>query len=163
MKLRTVRLQRFKRIEDANFDVDALNVLVGSNNSGKSSIIQGMHFAIALLQNITLEKRWSYNDSLSTSINPNQLIYSPSQDAYALGLGGHLSEPETDAIKITFTLDTGEVCSIIVRKGRNRNILVAVEHAFVAKRLSHLQILLVSFRRDLQEFRSMRISFLMAY
>ncbi|MBD2065992.1 AAA family ATPase [Leptolyngbya sp. FACHB-671] len=48
--LQSVRIQRFKRINDALFDLDGINVLVGANNSGKSSIIQGLHLAIGVLQ-----------------------------------------------------------------------------------------------------------------
>ena len=50
-QLQSVQIQRFKAIQDAPFDVGALNVLVGANNAGKSSIIQGVHFGIGLLQN----------------------------------------------------------------------------------------------------------------
>jgi predicted ATP-dependent endonuclease of OLD family len=52
--LQSVRIQRFKRINDALFDLDSINVLVGANNSGKSSIIQGLHFAIGVLQSVKL-------------------------------------------------------------------------------------------------------------
>ncbi|MDA8349699.1 MAG: AAA family ATPase, partial [Pseudomonadota bacterium] len=89
--LQNVRLQRFKRIRDAAFDLRRVNVLVGGNNAGKSSIIQGLHFGIGLLQSIALADK-SLNatsaDTLSTSLNPNQLIYSPSEDVYALGPDG---------------------------------------------------------------------------
>jgi len=80
-KLSSVQIRRFKRIEDAPFDLDDLNVIVGANNAGKSSVIQGLHFAISLLQSVTLLQGWSEetvfgNEAVSTSINPNQLIYS---------------------------------------------------------------------------------------
>jgi len=35
-------------------DLKGVNVLVGGNNSGKSSIIQGLHFGVGLLQTIAL-------------------------------------------------------------------------------------------------------------
>ena len=55
--LQSVRIQRFKRITDASIDLTGVNVLVGGNNSGKSSIIQGLHFGIALLQTIGLAEK----------------------------------------------------------------------------------------------------------
>jgi hypothetical protein len=139
--LQNVRLQRFKRIRDAAFDLRRVNVLVGGNNAGKSSIIQGLHFGIGLLQSIALADK-SLNatsaDTLSTSLNPNQLIYSPSEDVYALGPDGRLTEPLGQAVSLELTLDTGEQCSVSIRKGRNRNILVTVKNPRVADRLASL-------------------------
>jgi predicted ATPase len=48
IQLKSVRIRRFKRIDDASIDLKDVNVLVGGNNSGKSSIIQGLHFGIGL-------------------------------------------------------------------------------------------------------------------
>jgi len=139
-KLRSVRIQRFKRITDASIDLKDLNVLVGGNNSGKSSIIQALHFSIALLQTIELASNWpeTETEAFSTSLNPNQLIYSPSEDVYALGPGGKLLESKDQATSFDFTLTSGEACSVTVRKGRNRNIVAAVNHISVAKQLSSL-------------------------
>ena len=90
MKLKSVRIQRFKRITDASFDVKGMNVLVGPNNSGKSTIVQGLHFGIALLQTLEAAKiKWPKAGEW-TSINPGDIIYSPSEDVYALGAGGSL-------------------------------------------------------------------------
>ena len=46
----TVRLARFKQIEEAALPLGPINVLVGGNNSGKTCILQGIHFGIALAQ-----------------------------------------------------------------------------------------------------------------
>ena len=45
-----VSLTRFKQIEEAALPLGPINVLVGGNNSGKSCILQGIHFGIALAQ-----------------------------------------------------------------------------------------------------------------
>ena len=139
-KLQSIRLRRFKRISDASFDVKAVNVLVGANNSGKSSIIQGLHFGVAVMQTIGLDEKWPQTaPTYSTSLNPTQLIYSPSEDVYALGAGGKLFEVAEEAINLELDLPSGESCSLSVRKGRNRNILVSVKGVPVAKRLSSLK------------------------
>ena len=141
LMLQSLRIERFKRIRDAPFDLEPLNVLVGANNSGKSSIIQGLHFAIATLQTMGLLRRFQPSSvrPLSTSLGPNELIYSPSENAYALGFGGMLKENKAEAIAVTFVLQTGEKCSIRIRKGRNRNVLVSVEHPQTAQKLSGLR------------------------
>jgi hypothetical protein len=140
-KLRSIRIQRFKRIVDASFDLEDLNVLVGGNNSGKSSIIQGLHFGIALCQTIAMNDGWprTTRSSVATSLSPSQLVYSPAEDMYALGYGEKLQESPDQSIAFDFTFDTGESCAVQVRKGRNRNIVVAVENAPVARRLSSLE------------------------
>ena len=136
-RLTSIRIQRFKKISDAPIDLDGVNVLVGGNNSGKSSVIQGLHFAVGLLQTIALSGDWGSKGSLS--LNPSQLIYSPSEDVYALAPNGKLLEPSEKAIRFEFTLSTGKKCAVSVRKGRNRNILLAVENVAVAKSLSSLK------------------------
>jgi predicted ATPase len=139
-RLQKVLIKKFKRISEADFELETLNILVGGNNSGKSSIIQSVHFAVGLLQTIALsEKMASSSGSLSTSLNPAHLIYSPSEEVSSLGYGGKLFEDEDQAISLEFTLSSGEACSVKVRKGRNRNILVAIQNVAVAKRLSSLE------------------------
>jgi len=139
--LKSVHIKRFKRIDDATFDLQAINVLVGANNSGKSTIIQGLHFGIGLIQTIALaEKLASSKNTLRTSLNPAQLLYSPAEDVSALGSGGRLFESkQQEPMTIAFYLVSGEVCSIQIRKGRNRNILVAIDNVSVAQRLSSLE------------------------
>lgn len=114
-------------------------MLVGANNAGKSSIIQGLHFGIGLLQTFLLAGRWTRSDDLTMSINPTQLIYGPSENVSRLAMGGHLLEAPDSAIRFEFTLASGEKPSVAVRKGRNRNILVSVENARAAKPLASLE------------------------
>jgi AAA15 family ATPase/GTPase len=47
-----VHIQRFKNLGDTSFNLRDLNVIVGGNNSGKSSILQAIHFAIAVVQSL---------------------------------------------------------------------------------------------------------------
>jgi energy-coupling factor transporter ATP-binding protein EcfA2 len=139
-KLQSVRIENFKCISDAPFDLGDLNVLVGSNNSGKSSVIQAVHFGVGLLQTIGLAGRFpASSNELRTSLNPNQLIYSPSEHIYSLGADGKLLADVEQAIVITYSLASGDECSVRVRRGRNRNIVVAVQEAQVARQLSKLE------------------------
>ena len=90
-KCTEVQVKRFKAIKDASFKLSSLNVLVGANNSGKSSIIQGLHFGIGLLQTIRLSGKWTTGDTIGTSINPTELIYSPSGGRLLSGDGRQAS------------------------------------------------------------------------
>ncbi|MDR3674421.1 MAG: AAA family ATPase [Acidobacteriota bacterium] len=135
MQLQSVRIQRFKRIKDASIDLKTVNVFVGGNNSGKSSLIQALHFGVGLLQTIALSGQWK----ATTSLNPTQLIYSPAEDIHALGQGAKLFEDADEAITLEFNLVSGESCSVNVRKGRNRNILIAINNTETGKLLSSLE------------------------
>jgi energy-coupling factor transporter ATP-binding protein EcfA2 len=134
-----VRIRRFKNILDTSFDLHALNVIVGSNNSGKSSILQALHFAIGSIQSLNLNGDLGGEGIGSSTFNPNQLIYVPSEDANSLGLGGRLYEPADQAVQIEFTLDNGEALGISVRKGRNRNIVLGVSSKAIARSIGSLE------------------------
>ena len=135
----SIRIQRFKNLLDTTFGLAELNVLVGANNSGKSSILQAIHFAIAAIQALCLDDRLAGAGPVSTIVNPSQLIYVPSEDVHAIGTGGRLREPEEYAVSVEFTLDSGENLAVSMRKGRNRNILIAVSNQEVARRIGAIE------------------------
>lgn len=136
----SIQVKRFKGIQSAAFDVGSINVFIGANNSGKSSLAQLLHFGISILQAVDLAKRWGNDYSVTLSLSPTQLLYSPCVDLYALGFGGKLVEKAESAIELILTLSTGEEIVIEIRRGRNGNIKVKVENAPVAKILSSLKI-----------------------
>jgi energy-coupling factor transporter ATP-binding protein EcfA2 len=139
MKVRSVRIQRFKRVKDVTFDLKDLNILVGGNNSGKSTIVQALHFGIGLLQTIQASGvKWPKSGEYPSSLNPSDIIYSPSEDVLALGEGGSLRTNKDQAPRIDYTLDNGETCSIAFFKGKNRNIALTVSNAPVAEKLARL-------------------------
>lgn len=137
--LRSIHVKRFKGINDAPFDVGAINVFIGANNSGKSSLAQLLHFGVVILQAIDLAQRWGNNDTVALSLSPTQLLYSPCVDLYALGRGGRLLEARETAIELRLTLADGEEIVIEIRRGRNGNIHVQVTNVPAAKQLSSLK------------------------
>lgn len=137
--LQSVTIRRFKAVRDATFDVSDVNVLIGANNSGKSSILQAMHFSVGLLQTIQLEGKLKKSGPLSVSLSLSQLLYSPCEDLYSLGHGGRLPEDETAAAETEFVLNTGESCTVRVRRGRNRNIVVSIDKCETAQKLASLE------------------------
>lgn len=137
--LTSTQVKRFKGIQNASFDVGSINVFIGANNSGKSSLAQLFHFGIAILQAVDLEGRWGNKSSVALSLNPTQLLYSPCVDLYALGSGGKLLENPESAIELTLTLSSGQQIVIEIRRGRNGNIHVNVDNVQVARTLSSLK------------------------
>jgi energy-coupling factor transporter ATP-binding protein EcfA2 len=138
-QLKSVRVTCFKGIKDAAFDVTAINVFIGANNSGKSTLAQVIHFSIGLLQSIELAKRWGNKETITLSLSPTQLLYSPCANLYALGQGGQLLETPDSAIGVSFVLDDGKKINLIIGKGRNGNIHVTVDNVTAAKSLANLE------------------------
>ena len=137
--LQTVHVKRFKGIEDAPFDVSTINTFIGANNSGKSTLAQIIHFGIGIFQSIELAERWGNQVSVSLSLSPTQLLYSPCADLYALGFGGRLIESLDTAIELRLVLSDGERVCLTIRKGRNGNIHVHVDNVSQARKLASLE------------------------
>ena len=138
--LRSVSIQRFKNLKDITICLDKVNVLVGSNNSGKSSILQAIQFAVSIAQTTNLENiKWVQN-RLPTSLSHLQLIYSPLRDVSALAMGGMLQEKTDQAIFIQLE-EWGTTCTskVDIRKGRNRNITVAIEGRALGVKLQKIE------------------------
>lgn len=125
----SVSIRRFKNIGTITLDLTRINVLVGTNNSGKSSVLHALQFAVSLMQTASLEgKRFQQGVSWAISLNPDRLIYAPLRDVFTLGRGGDLRQPEHAAIEIEFTsTNTDETAKVIARRGRNRNLHLNVK------------------------------------
>ena len=93
-KLSTLKIRRFKQVQDATVLLGDVTLLIGANNSGKSTVLQALHFAVSVAQTAKLVGEglsWR-NDKFELSFNPSQLIYSPVADVMSLGTGGQLQE-----------------------------------------------------------------------
>lgn len=47
MEIDRITLERFKQVREATIDLSSINILVGGNNAGKSSVLEGIHFSVA--------------------------------------------------------------------------------------------------------------------
>lgn len=136
--IQKVSVKRFKNIRQVSFKTDKINVFVGSNNSGKSTLAQILHFGVSILQAIELNNKWGKKERKAVSFSPSQLLYSPCVDLYSLGYGGRLTENKNEAIELSINLENGEKIDITIQKGRNGNILVSVNNVPEAKKLSQI-------------------------
>lgn len=138
-----IEISRFKNIEELELRLDNINVLVGGNNAGKSSILQAIQFSISIAQTTSLAEfrrtNWK-NDRLSTSLTPEQILYTPTNDIYTLGNGGSLSQKVEEAILVKFTeSDSNETAEFTLRKGRNKNLLVAIDGQALGQQIRNIE------------------------
>lgn len=136
--IQSLHVRRFKGISNASFDVSSMTVLIGANNAGKSTLAQLIHFTIGLLQAVTLAGRWSNQNLTSISLSPQQLLYSPCSDLYALGHNGRLKEDANCAIEIDVNLSDGNIIRVTIKRGRNGNINVTILNTESAKSIASL-------------------------
>lgn len=52
MLLKKITIEKFKKINQVELDLSPLNILVGTNGSGKSSILQAIHLASCLIRQV---------------------------------------------------------------------------------------------------------------
>jgi energy-coupling factor transporter ATP-binding protein EcfA2 len=139
-RIESVVIRRFKRLEEIELSLGDVTLLIGANNAGKSSILQAIHFAVSIAQTARLVGEgvsWR-NDSFELSFNPSQLLYSPVADVLSLATGGTLQEPRPSQIEIELKDDTGARCTVGLRRGRNRNIAVAIVGRQIGEQLMDL-------------------------
>lgn len=81
MKLTKLTLEKFKKVDKVDIDLHGLNVLVGGNNAGKSSVLQGVHFSVIA----AIASRQAGRDTFTQE----SLLYCPSRSFESLrhGLG----------------------------------------------------------------------------
>lgn len=139
-KIAKVALKRFKQLKEFELDLTETTVLIGANNSGKSSALQALHFAVSVAQTAKLVGdgvKWGA-DKFELSFNPSQLLYSPIADVLSLAHGGQLYENANGQIEVEVMMSDGNACRIAVRRGRNRNIAVSLTGKLVGERLMNL-------------------------
>lgn len=138
--IKKIVVDRFKHLDNIDIELGRMNLFVGSNNAGKSSILQAIQFAISAVQTTTLEPntRW-IEEALNTSVAPNQLVYTPLRDVYALAPGGILREPRGEGISVQFIeAESGAETSVLVGKGRNKNLTVRISGRNLGERLQSI-------------------------
>jgi hypothetical protein len=72
--------------------ISSSRFLIGANNSGKSSILQAIHFAVSITRTTKLVGEgvsWR-GDTFELSYSPSQLLYSSVRDVLSLATGGAL-------------------------------------------------------------------------
>lgn len=118
MELKSIEIEQFKNVESVALELSTINILVGTNGSGKSSILQACHLAATVLRQT---KKIS-----GAVIAFTELEYMPTSDAKALGhftqWGNRADQPGT-VVRFGFSDDTGTAASAecTIRMARNNS------------------------------------------
>lgn len=127
MQLESIRIEKFKRIDSIDLPLSDLNILVGSNGSGKSSILQALHLASCLMRQADRIRTGS-----TAMVRVADLDYLPSDEYWRLGHGapwGNRSDSPSSKVHFKFRDDgNAEVnAHLEMRSARNAGISVQGE------------------------------------
>jgi ABC-type cobalamin/Fe3+-siderophores transport system ATPase subunit len=123
-ELDKIEVKKFKRIDDIKMDVADLNILVGSNGSGKSSILQALHLASCLMRQAD-----RIRPSSTSMVRVVDLDYLPSDQYWRLGHGadwGNVSTSPSSNVTFSFSDENGTIshANLTIRSARNAGISV---------------------------------------
>lgn len=117
-----IQVKKFKKIDDASVNLKSLNIFIGANNSGKSSFIQGIQFAISGCQTLNLSGGiWAGNSSKTLSLDSSEFLYIPTKNIEYLYHGKKLTGSRTkkDRTWIEFNFSNGHNSTLKISKGKN--------------------------------------------
>ena len=80
LHITNIGLRKFKKVDSVDVELHSLNVLVGGNNSWKSSVLQGIHFSVIA----AIASRETKKDTYTQ----NSLLYCPAKEFVSLRHGG---------------------------------------------------------------------------
>lgn len=115
--IKNIKIKRFKSLKDINTNLEDINLLIGGNNSGKSSFLQALHFGISCGQSL---KKY-HNKGLSTTISYEELFYRPINNIKNLGYLGVLGRKKEKEEKEDKHIE------IIYENRKNSDLIVDIE------------------------------------
>ena len=122
MKIERIRIRRFKNIEDITLELDNANLLIGGNNAGKSSVIQGIHFAISALRSARLHSKSA--NSPATTLGVNQFSFLPTNEVMKIRTGYPMTQDSGPEFSFTYKNEAGADVAfrLYLYRGKNANV-----------------------------------------
>lgn len=127
-----IRITKFKKIDEVEVELEPLNIFIGTNNSGKSSFIQGIQFAISSAQTLKLKNvSWRTQSNTQTlNLDSTDFLYTPTRHIENLYHGRKLvtSQKRADRISMDFKFSNEEDESTIsVSRSKNGGFATVVK------------------------------------
>jgi ABC-type cobalamin/Fe3+-siderophores transport system ATPase subunit len=127
VRLESITIEKFKRIDTIELPLADLNILVGSNGSGKSSILQALHLASCLMRQADRIRAGS-----TAMVRVSDLDYLPSDEYWRLGHGADWgNRSNSPSSKVFFKFRDGDgtevTAQLEMRSARNAGISVQGE------------------------------------
>lgn len=129
MKIERIRIRDFKTIDDITLELDSANLLIGGNNAGKSSVIQGIHFAISALRSARLHGK--RQNQPATTLGVNQFSFLPTNEIMKINYRWPMTQDYGPQFDFTYLSNTGEEQTFTLRlyRGKNANVSLSYNKA----------------------------------
>ncbi|WP_321338515.1 AAA family ATPase [Breoghania sp.] len=142
MQLNKVTIRNFKAIEDTTIDLARMTVIVGANGSGKSSVLQALHWIFQSGRNLSVGtkavKGDDFRQSDGSTLSEKDATYMPSPEyrnsGHGAEYGNKKGQPQME-VEVSATNDVGDAldASMWIKSARNEGLSVHVpsNNAFV--------------------------------
>lgn len=128
MRLTKLVLEDFKQVKKVELTLAGLNVLVGGNNAGKSSVLQGIHFSVAAAVASRIAGKDTYPQ--------DSLMYCPARNFEDLRHGaGYTNQTNFSFLRVTAPAPDGSgnvTHTVRVYRGRNEGNVGCIRHSLPA-------------------------------
>lgn len=125
MRLTKIKIENFKRILSVEMPLADVNILVGANGCGKSSIVQAVHLACCVMRQAD-----RVDANKTSTVGVDELDYLPTDDYKTLGHGANWGNQEgspSSQITLFFEKSNGDSiearCKL--RSARNAGISIS--------------------------------------
>lgn len=125
MRLSKLKIETFKKVLVVEIDLADVNILVGTNGCGKSSIIQAVHLACCVIRQAD-----RVDANKTSTVGVDELDYLPTDDYKTLGHGANWGNKEgtpSSQVTLSFLGNDGQVveASCKLRSARNAGISIS--------------------------------------
>ena len=124
MKLTKLRIEKFKRVAEIEIPLADINILVGANGCGKSSIIQAVHLACCVMRQVD-----RVDSTRTSTVGIDELDYLPTDDYKTLGHGANWGNQEgspASTVSLSFEKADGAVVKAHCRLRSARNAGISI-------------------------------------
>lgn len=117
-KIEKIIIKKFKNIKELEIDLQDVNLMIGGNNSGKSSILQAIHFGISCGQ---IYNKYKRKKDVGITVTYDELLYRPINNIRMLGHYGQIGRKEkNEQIELEYYNNNRSMCKLEIESGRAR-------------------------------------------
>ena len=124
MRLTKLKIENFKRVVEVEIPLADVNILVGTNGCGKSSIIQAVHLACCVMRQAD-----RVDSGKTSTVGVDELDYLPTDNYKTLGHGANWGNKEgTPSSQVTLYFEKleGDVMESLCRLRSARNAGISI-------------------------------------